>query len=587
MADILAISAAVVQFLDVAVRVSLGLGKLYSDIRDVPGQLHRLKLDIDQQIAIAKYILSSHATFQSDPPTAFTATSPIDQTLADYVLAMEELTVLLQSIRSEDDAGSIRRSWNAIRAVHKRNSILLLCDRLEHQKSTILLWLASANTTAPAFCAIRKTWQSHFSETGIQPAHVSALERTLRDIFECQQASVFDEDAKGNTLLYEVLRLYISNTSRSTPPIIEFLSLIRFLIDGGANPNINRRVEYKNGIVITQGGTVLDIFASRLLSLDRNWIKAWSTDKSVYESLIDGGAIFSRPLATCVTRHPSFYFGHFEQEVVELQTFEEQVDVCDLNDLMVSIIRRNEPDFIRALGKDDIHAVSRANGLRAIHLATYWPWALRQIIQTGADVNCEDNDHRRPIHLAVACQQAQAVEILLQADCSVSTPEYSNSLLQEALIQGRVFDHVTDLIIDALIDRHTRLRDLALSVLPNNSGSSVDTEKETLSEIRAPEIYDSLIRAKQNVPPALQVDRDEEGVYDTADMHGNIRLTVTLADKLWRGGFHRVDEFAPLNGLTPLLQSWYIADFDMVSWFIEKGASPFTTHRDVHNTGSS
>jgi hypothetical protein len=55
--------------------------------------------------------------------------------------------------------------------------------------------------TAPAFCAIQNTWQSHWSETGIQPAHVSALERTLRDIFECQQGSAFDEDANGSTLL--------------------------------------------------------------------------------------------------------------------------------------------------------------------------------------------------------------------------------------------------------------------------------------------------------------------------------------------------------------------------------------------------
>ena len=46
-----------------------------------------------------------------------------------------------------------------------------------------------------------------------------------------------------------------------------------------------------------------------------------------------------------------------------------------------------------------------------MHLANYWPWALKQIIQAGADVNCEDNDHRRPIHLAVGCRQADAVEI--------------------------------------------------------------------------------------------------------------------------------------------------------------------------------
>jgi hypothetical protein len=251
-----------------------------------------------------------------------------------------------------------------------------------------------------------------------------------------------------------------------------------------------------------------------------------------------------------------------------------------MNDLMVSIIRRNEADFIRALGKDNINAVSRANGLTSVHLAIYWPWALQQIIQAGADVNCKDNDHRRPIHLAVGCRQAEAVQILLQADCSVSTPNYSNSLLQESLIQGREFDHVSNLVIDALIDRHARLRDLALSLLPNNSGLEGHICKETISEIQAPTIYDTLVRTKHNIPPSLEVDRDEEGVYDTADMHGVIRLTVPLAEKLWKGGFRRFDDFAPLNGLTPLLQSWYIADFDMVSWFIEKGASPFTTHRD-------
>jgi hypothetical protein len=145
MAEILGISAAVVQFLDIAVRVSMELSRLYSDLRDVPDKLHRLKLDIDQQIAIAKYIKSSHATFQRDSPGTSTSTAPINQTLADYMITMEELVGLLQSIRSEDGAGPLRRSWDAIRAVHKRNDVLLRCDRLEHQKSSILLWLSNVN----------------------------------------------------------------------------------------------------------------------------------------------------------------------------------------------------------------------------------------------------------------------------------------------------------------------------------------------------------------------------------------------------------------------------------------------------------
>ena len=39
-----------------------------------------------------------------------------------------------------------------------------------------------------------------------------------------------------------------------------------------------------------------------------------------------------------------------------------------------------------------------------------------------------------------------------------------------------------------------------------------------------------------------------------------IRLTVPLVEKLWRGGFRRTNEYN-LNGLTPILQSWFMADF--------------------------
>jgi hypothetical protein len=102
--------------------------------------------------------------------------------------------------------------------------------------------------------------------------------------------------------------------------------LIRFLIDGGSNPNVHRQVDNKEGIVVEQAGTVLDIFASKLLRIDRNTIRTWPIDNLVYTSLVEAGAAFSRPLATPITKHPSFYFVHFEQEMEELLTFEEQVD---------------------------------------------------------------------------------------------------------------------------------------------------------------------------------------------------------------------------------------------------------------------
>ena len=58
---------------------------------------------------------------------------------------MDRVVSIIQSVSSEKDAGALRRSWNAVRAVHKQSEIMLLCDHLEQKKSTISLWLSNAN----------------------------------------------------------------------------------------------------------------------------------------------------------------------------------------------------------------------------------------------------------------------------------------------------------------------------------------------------------------------------------------------------------------------------------------------------------
>ncbi|KAI0802918.1 hypothetical protein GGR55DRAFT_403769 [Xylaria sp. FL0064] len=143
MVDVLTVSAAVVQFLDVAIRLSGKLGSLYTDLRDVPAELQNLKLDIDQQIEIARYIQSSHATFSNVPQASSIAIPSIDQTLASYISLMEQLIELLQSV-IKDNARIAHRSWNAIRAVHKRKDIITTCASLERKKSSGNLWLSNA-----------------------------------------------------------------------------------------------------------------------------------------------------------------------------------------------------------------------------------------------------------------------------------------------------------------------------------------------------------------------------------------------------------------------------------------------------------
>lgn len=149
MADALAISAAVVQFLDIAIRLTLQLSSLYKEVRDVPEKLQRLKTDLDQQIAIAKYVESSHASFWNGSAATSAGSVPLDQPLADYIVVMEQLLGTVQMI-AKPDAGIVHRSWNALRATQKCKEAITLCDALERKKSNIIMWLSTANMWVPA-----------------------------------------------------------------------------------------------------------------------------------------------------------------------------------------------------------------------------------------------------------------------------------------------------------------------------------------------------------------------------------------------------------------------------------------------------
>lgn len=293
------------------------------------------------------------------------------------------------------------------------------------------------------------------------------------------------------------MKLYILGGSpRDNSCDQDFLSLIRFSIDSGSNPNtFHQAGNLEERWIVKGGGTALDMFAKRLLCEDLHFRRERPVNTLVYTQLIDNGAQFSRPFTGCI----------------------------------------------------------------------------------------EDSLGRRPLHLAVACRQDETDILLLKAECSLYTPEYSSSLLQESLKGGRKFDHVTSRIIEALIDRHTRLLEWAMLMLPDAMESREQLQQHSISEREASKLIDTLTKWNCIVPPSLEVDRDGEGVYDTADLQGTIRLTSVLADKLWDGGFHRVDDYAPINKLTPLLQSWFIGDLDMISWFVKKGASPFSkSHEYLH-----
>lgn len=143
MADPLSISAAVVQFLQVTVQLCLKLRSFYADMHDVPERLGSLESDLKQQIQVAKDI----QTLVSGRSPALDSSSidSLRAILDDYTGKMDHLARILDSVSSDSDDGFLKRSWNALRALDKKNAMLLCCDQLAQKRGLLSIWLGKAN----------------------------------------------------------------------------------------------------------------------------------------------------------------------------------------------------------------------------------------------------------------------------------------------------------------------------------------------------------------------------------------------------------------------------------------------------------
>lgn len=143
MADPLSISAAVVQFLQITVQLCSKLRSFYADMHDVPERLGSLELDLKQQIQVAGDIqnLVSGASPALDPSSIDSLRAILD----DYIRKMETLSRILDSVSSESHDGFLKRSWNALRALDKKNAMLSCCDQLAQKRSLLSIWLGKAN----------------------------------------------------------------------------------------------------------------------------------------------------------------------------------------------------------------------------------------------------------------------------------------------------------------------------------------------------------------------------------------------------------------------------------------------------------
>lgn len=221
------------------------------------------------------------------------------------------------------------------------------------------------------------------------------------------------------------------------------------------------------------------------------------------------------------------------------------------------------------------------NGECAMHFAVIWPAALCHLILAGAIVDVEDNFGRRPIQLAVAMGVVESVRMLIEADCSLATPHSHHSLLQESLLveDKPKGTRISNLIVQGLIDRHTRLLNIAMAALPPSSKLARSINPGKLQQSLIPDITKELFGLDHKIPPSLKLDDKES--YNAGSLHADMRLPISTAEQLWLGGFRDVESRA----LTPILCAWFNADFELLRWLISKGASPYSRDPSTGRSG--
>lgn len=141
MAEAVAAAAAVIQFVDVAVRLSFKLNRLCSEVHNAPLRLQRLKTDLLHQIDIAQGVKEKHLSAFNGAVTSPT----FDEFFLGYTALAEDLCKILDKILDRNDGGLFRKGWSGICSIRRREKITELCERLEQKRSTLSLWLCAAN----------------------------------------------------------------------------------------------------------------------------------------------------------------------------------------------------------------------------------------------------------------------------------------------------------------------------------------------------------------------------------------------------------------------------------------------------------
>jgi hypothetical protein len=184
------------------------------------------------------------------------------------------------------------------------------------------------------------------------------------------------------------------------------------------------------------------------------------------------------------------------------------------------------------------------------------------------------------IRSAIQLDDDSAVALLLSYDCPLFPPpadvqeesgyiSYANEPVLTCALHWSSRKECIDLIVKKLRNDRRRLSKLAAEALPAREQREIGFDLDGFTGLLdrfAATAFKSLKKRFATIPPALWPG-DQSSVY-----HLSSRFTPSIAERLFSNGFRSIDEL-DMNGLSPLYYACVCLNWDMISWYLDKGAA--------------
>ena len=146
MAEILAVTAAAVQFIDVGGRALVKFSRLVSNLRRAPKAVRTAKSDLSRLVGLVKTIKQDFEAAKTGPATSLSGAvshARLDTAasfLKDCLNETNELLRILDGLDCERSDNVAKKAWRAVVSVKEENKISEGLAHLEQIKSSLSLW---------------------------------------------------------------------------------------------------------------------------------------------------------------------------------------------------------------------------------------------------------------------------------------------------------------------------------------------------------------------------------------------------------------------------------------------------------------